>query len=135
MRFHKWLVLLVALMLLVTLSVGCADTGQEPAGESETEGTAEPAGESEDPSAEEQKLQGEGQGFGGSIKVEVTMVDDEITAIEILEHEETEGVSDPAIEQIPDAIIAAQSPEVDAVTGATMTSNGIMEAVANAINQ
>jgi 5'-methylthioadenosine phosphorylase len=44
-------------------------------------------------------------------------------------------ITDQFIEQIPDAIIAAQSPEVDAVTGATMTSNGIMEAVANAINQ
>lgn len=133
MRFHKALVLLVALMLLVSFAAGCGDTSQEPADGPDTEGATdtEPGEESGD----EQKLQGEGQGFGGPIKVEVTMVDDEITAIEILEHEETEGVCDPAIEQIPEAIIAAQSAEVDAVSGATMTSNGIMEAVANAIGQ
>ena len=67
-----------------------------------------------------------------SIRVEVTMIDEEITAIEILEHGEDEDVSGPAFEEIPDAIITAQSTEVDAVTGATLTSNGIMEAVADA---
>ena len=129
MRFHKVLVLLVALMLLVTFAAGCGESAEGP----DTEGATDT--ESAEQSGDEQKLQGEGQGFGGPIKVEVTMVDDEITAIEILEHEETEGVCEPAIEQIPEAIIAAQSAEVDAVSGATMTSNGIMEAVANAIGQ
>jgi hypothetical protein len=140
LRFHKLLVLAVALMLLVTLFAGCAETEQEPAGDPDLgEETIDPTG---DPDAEElptaaleQKLLGEGEGYGGSIKVEVTMVDDEITAIEVLEHEEDEDVGGPALEQIPENIIAAQSADIDVVTGATLTSNGIMEAVADAIGE
>ncbi|NLJ56666.1 MAG: FMN-binding protein [Firmicutes bacterium] len=140
MRFHKWLVLAVALMLLVTLFAGCAETEQEPAGDPDLgEETTEPTGDSDaeelPTAALEQKLQGEGEGKGGSIRVEVTMVGDEITAIDVLEHEEDEDVGGPALEQIPKDIIAAQSTEVDVVTGATLTSNGIMEAVADAIGQ
>ena len=140
MRFNKLLVLAVALMLLVTLFAGCAETEQEPAGEPGLGGeNTEPTGDSDaealPPTALEQKLQGEGEGYGGSIKVEVTMVDDEITAIDVLEHEEDEDVGGPALEQILEDIIAAQSTEVDVVTGATLTSNGIMEAVADAIGQ
>lgn len=122
MRFHKALMLGVVLFLLVALLAGCA----QPAPKQEEPAKAEP---------QEQKVQGEGQGFKGPIKVEVTLVNGEIKAIEILEHEETPGISDPAFEQIPDAIIAAQSTEVDVVSGATYTSQGIMEAVANAIGK
>ena len=50
------------------------------------------------------------------------------------EHNETAGISDPAIELIPAAILEANSPEVDAVSNATVTSNAIMEAVTNALN-
>ena len=50
-------------------------------------------------------------------------------------HGETAGVSDPAFETIPDAIIAAQSTEVDAAAGATFSSKGIMEAVNDALSK
>ena len=38
-----------------------------------------------------------------------------------------------AFEQIPEAIVAANSPDVDVVAGATYTSNGIINAVKAAI--
>ncbi len=121
MKLRKGLVLVLALMFVFALAAGCGTPDEEP---------PPPA----DDEVEEQVLRGEGQGYNADVPivVDVTMVGDEITAIEIVEHEETPGLSDPAFEEVPDAIIAAQSTDVDVVSGATDTSNGIMEAVANA---
>lgn len=78
---------------------------------------------------------GEGQGFGGPIKVKVTMDGDKIANIEVLSHSESAGIADPAFETVPKAIIEKQSTEVDAATGATLASNGIMEAVKDALSK
>ena len=78
---------------------------------------------------------GESEGFGGKMKVKVTMDGDKIAKIEVLEHGETAGISDPAFEQIPAAIIANQTTEIDAVSGATYTSKGLIDAVNNALAQ
>ncbi|MDO9533986.1 MAG: FMN-binding protein [Bacillota bacterium] len=118
LRRNKGLILLVAMVLVAILFAGCSQgAAPAPAGGGGTE-----------------KLQGEGQGFkeGSPIKVEVTLEEGKITAIEILEHEETAGISDPAFEKIPQAIIDAQSTNVDAVSGATKTSEGIKAAVKDA---
>ncbi len=124
MKFRKGLVIFLALVLVFALAVGCAPEPEEPP----------PAPEPDENDVEEQVLTGEGQGYNEDVPivVEVTMVGDEITAVDIVSHEETPGLSDPAFEEVPAAIIAAQSSSVDAVSGATDTSNGIMEAVANA---
>lgn len=53
--------------------------------------------------------------------------------MQVLSHSETLGISDPAIEQIPAAIVAANSADVDIVSGATNTSRGIIAAVKNAM--
>lgn len=74
-------------------------------------------------------------GMNGDVKVAVTVDANAITAVEVVEHAETPGVSDPAIEQVPAAILEANSPEVDAVAGATVTSKAIMAAVTAALAQ
>ncbi|MBP3428607.1 MAG: FAD-dependent oxidoreductase, partial [Clostridia bacterium] len=74
-------------------------------------------------------FEGVGTGMGGELKVAITVEDGKITAIEVVSHNETAGISDPAFAQIPDAIIANQSLAVDAVAGATMTSNALLTAV------
>ncbi|MBR6028891.1 MAG: FMN-binding protein [Clostridia bacterium] len=71
----------------------------------------------------------------GELKVKVTMDGDKIAKIEVLSSSETPGICDPAMNTIPQAIIDAQSTEVDAVTNATQTSNAIMEAVRDALSQ
>jgi len=121
--FKKWLALGAAFMLVVVSFAGC-----EPA--------PIPEEEAPEPVNDEQVLEGEGMGYNEDvpIRVQVTVVNDEITDIQILEHEETEGFYEPAYEQIPEAIIAAQSTDVDVVTDATKTSLGIMEAVEDALN-
>jgi len=78
---------------------------------------------------------GEGQGIGGAIKLEVTVTEDKITDIKVLEHNETPGVSDAAFDTIPAEIIEHQSLGVDIVAGATLSSNGIIEAITKALEQ
>ena len=78
---------------------------------------------------------GTAAGRNGDVTVEVTCSADAITAVTVTEHQETAGVADPAIEQIPEEIVEYQSLGVDAVTGATITSQAILDAAAAAIEQ
>lgn len=112
----------VALMLAVaTLSMGilagCSAPAEDAAGGQFTDGTYEGAAE----------------GFHGEIKVKVEVADGKISNVEILEQTETAGLGDVATEDIAKKIVEAQSTEVEAVSGATMSSNGTMEAVKNAL--
>lgn len=76
---------------------------------------------------------GIGAGLNGDITVDVTFSETEITDVVVTAQVETAGIADPALEKLPQSIIKAQSTQVDAVAGATMTSNGIVEAVNAAI--
>ena len=78
---------------------------------------------------------GEANGFGGPIKVKVTMDGDKIVKIDVLSHSDTPGISDPAYKTVPQAIIDAQSTEVDGAAGATFSSKGIMAAVQDALSK
>ena len=78
-------------------------------------------------------LTGTADGFIGPITVAVTMDGDTITAVEVISNSETIEIAGGALEQIPAAIVAANSPDVDVVSGATYTSNGIINAVKNAL--
>lgn len=78
---------------------------------------------------------GTGTGIGGEVKVEVTVADSKISKVEVLEHSETEGISDPAIKDVPAAIISKQSADVDSVSGATVTSEAIKTAVKAALTE
>ena len=78
---------------------------------------------------------GVGKGMNGDVTVEVTVKDSKIAEVVVTDHKESEGISDPAIEQIPTRIVEEQSTSVDAVSNATVTSNAIMAAVQNALEQ
>ena len=79
--------------------------------------------------------EGTGAGLNGQIKVSVTVSGGKITEVKVLGHSETAGISDPAIEKIPAAIIEAQSADVDVVAGATKTSEALIAAVKDALSQ
>ena len=74
-------------------------------------------------------------GMGGDVEVAVTFTSEKIEKIEVTKQNETPGKSDPAIEKIPQAIVENQSVKVDTVSGATVTSKAIIEAVTNAIQE
>lgn len=78
--------------------------------------------------------EGTGKGNNGDIKVEVTVEGGSITSVVLKEHGETEGIFEAAEKNVVADIIKNQTAEVDAVSGATNTSNGIMEAVENALS-
>ena len=78
---------------------------------------------------------GTAAGKNGDVKVEVTFSANAIDSVKVVEHSETAGISDGAIENIPAAIVENQSLAVDTVSGATITSDAILQAVADAVAQ
>lgn len=75
------------------------------------------------------------QGKNGLVTLSVTFSADAIESIDIVEHQETEGVSDGAFDTVPAAIVQNQSLGVDVFATATVTSNAILEAVADCVTQ
>lgn len=79
--------------------------------------------------------EGEAEGRNGIIKVEVTVSADKIESAKVLEHVETAGIAEPAVEKIPERVVESQSLAVDVMAGATMTSESIIAALANALEK
>jgi uncharacterized protein with FMN-binding domain len=77
---------------------------------------------------------GTGEGFRGETEVSVTVQNGSIASISIERYVDDERYFVRAKRTILDAILAAQSVEVDTVSGATYSSNGILEAVADALS-
>ena len=74
-----------------------------------------------------------GDGFGGEIKVRLTVKDNKLEKVEILSAEnETKDYLESA-KKILDDVIDKQSVDVDTVSGATLSSNGIISAMKDAI--
>jgi len=78
---------------------------------------------------------GEADGFGGKVKVKVTMDGDKIANIEVLSHSETAGISDKAFNEVIPAIVNGNTTEVDIASGATFTSNALINAVNDALSK
>ena len=77
----------------------------------------------------------EANGIGGAVKVAVTVSETAIESVEVVSHSETAGISDPAIEKIPAAIVEGQTLAVDVVAGASVTSGAILSAVEQALTE
>ena len=74
-------------------------------------------------------------GVHGDITVETTFENGAIASVVVTEQDETPEIGGAAIEEIPAAIVENNAYNVDAITGATVTSDAIKEAVADAIGQ
>ena len=129
----KMAVILLSMMLLLC---GCGGKGDTPTTAAETTAAettaAEPAG---DGTYKPGTYTASAQGNNGPVELSVTFSEDAITEITIGEHAETQGLSDPAFEKIPAAIVQYQSLGVDTISGATYTSNAILDAVADCVAQ
>ncbi|MDF2519733.1 MAG: flavocytochrome c [Clostridia bacterium] len=77
---------------------------------------------------------GESKGKNGPIKVEVKIENAEIKDIKIVENHESDFTKN-IFEQLPKSMIAANTADVDVISGATLTSNAIIEAVKDAIKK
>jgi fumarate reductase flavoprotein subunit len=75
------------------------------------------------------------KGRNADITVETTIEGGKIAKVEVTKQEETKEVAGAALTDVPAAIVAANSVDVDGVTGATVTSDAIKLAVSNAIKE
>ena len=116
-----------------------AETETENVSQTETSQQEETSGGQEDGSGAAGYKEGvytaQAKGNNGDVKVEVEFSPDAIVKVTVTDHQETPGLSDPAIEKIPQRIVDGQTLNVDAVSGATNTSNAILEAVADCVTQ
>ncbi|MBE5797049.1 MAG: flavocytochrome c [Clostridiales bacterium] len=76
---------------------------------------------------------GSAKGFGGDVTVTITVTDGVITDVKAEGADETPGVGTPALEQLPAAMKAGNTVNVDIVSGATFTSNAVLEAAKAAL--
>src|SRR5690554_1594943 len=112
-KSKKILSLLLVLMMLFSMA-GC-----------QTKPTIEEPAKPDEPSNGTDALYtpgtytGKGAGINGEIEVEVTVTENEITNVKVLSHNETPGVSDLALSDVPANIVEHQSLGVDAIAGAT----------------
>ena len=105
----KKLVILIASLLIIAVTAGMAETY--------TPGV----------------YSAEANGNNGPVVVEVTVTEDVITAVEVKEHQETPGICDVAMERLPKAIVDGQTLAIDTVSGATNSSNAILQAAEAAL--
>lgn len=76
---------------------------------------------------------GTAEGRNGNIVVSVTVTNGKIASVDVVEHEETPGLCEGALSEVPALIVKRQTTKVDSVSGATITSKAIMSAVDNAL--
>ena len=118
--------------------ITAANKGLEEAGISTGEvATASDDGDGESTPAEyeAQGILSVAPGYGGDIVLDVIMDGDEIADILVLDQNETANLGDAAIDAMIAKIISAQSPDVDVESGATVSSEAVMKAVAEATGQ
>lgn len=125
--FSRVAALALSLVLVFSGLVACAPSGEGNA----TGGSNDPAAQSYTPGT----YTGTGTGNGGDITVEVTFSEDAITDIKVVSQSETETVAAEALETIPASILEYQSLGVDTMSGATMSSLGLVAAITDCVEQ
>ncbi|MDR2741665.1 MAG: FAD-binding protein [Treponema sp.] len=78
---------------------------------------------------------GTGSGIGGELIVKIKLDGQRILSVDVIKHNETPGISDKALATIPRLIVEKQTPQVDVVAGATVTSSAIIQAVTAALSR
>lgn len=128
------------LALLLALNMTACSGTQKPqetttAAPAATEAAKETTTAQETPAAEgiealqkveDGSYEGTGKGHGGDVKVTVEIKGHMITLVQVTEHQETQGISDKPLADVPQRIVDEQSLAVDTVSGATETSMAIL---------
>lgn len=78
------------------------------------------------------KAKGHGSSF---MPMEVTLSEEKIEAIKVDAKGETKGVADEVFHRLPNQIVKNQTLNVDAISGATISSHGVIDGVAEAIDE
>ena len=83
--------------------------------------------------AKAETLKGEADGFGGTVTAELTVTDGTITDVVLTGDKETPTVGGAALETLKEQVLSANGPEIDGVSGATVTSTAVKNAVSKAM--
>ncbi|WP_208559007.1 flavocytochrome c [Marinilactibacillus kalidii] len=75
------------------------------------------------------------QGYHGTLPMKVTLSNERIEEIDIDSSGETEGIATVVFERIPQQIVEGQTLNVDAISGASLTCNGVLDGVAKVIKK
>ena len=121
------------LVIALIVAYGVGDYQIASPVEEETVPEEEVAEAPEEPEGE--VFTGTAEGYGGELVVEVELIDNRIAAVRVVEHSETDDLADPALEEVPAAIVETQGTDVDVVTGVTVTSEAIMAAAEAALEE
>ena len=116
----------LVLSLVLTLT-GCGSTEPSP------EATAAPV-IADETVYTDGTYSGKGIGFGGPVLVTVTVEGGKVAAIQVDEHQDGK-IGNRVYPDLIQAMVAANTSAVDSVSGATVSSGGIKEAVRNALRQ
>lgn len=100
---------------------GCTTTGSDATADSAGDGTGEYLGIAD--------------GRNGAVVVKVGLDADRITSLEIVSEDESPNVGAIPVETFPALILENQSLDIDTVSGATISSMAIINAVGNALEQ
>ena len=121
----KLLALLLSALMLAAVLCGCGgqNSSSSPASDSSAAG---PVGGT---------YTGTAEGFGGEVSVTVTIEGGAITAVDAAGDSETATIGGAALPELAQAILDAQSPDIDGVAGATVTSTAVMAAAKDALTQ
>lgn len=79
--------------------------------------------------------EGTGIGFGGEVSVSVTITDGKIANVEILSADDEDPAYFDMAKVLTDTIVKEQNAQVDVISGATFSSNGILEAAQDALSK
>ncbi len=75
------------------------------------------------------------KGHNGDIEIEVKFDKDAILEVKTLEHSESAGLGDVAMERISKEVVEGQTLAVDTVSGATVSSNAMLAAIEDCVKQ
>lgn len=71
------------------------------------------------------KYTGAAMGYGGAIEIEIEVSQDAILSVHVNSNNETLGIGSRAIDTLPGEMVAQQTADVDALSGATVTSKAM----------
>lgn len=75
-----------------------------------------------------------GYGHNGQLPVTVTFSEDRILGVSVDSSKESDGIANPAFERIPQQILDGQTLNVDVISGATVSSQAVIDGVSNAVD-
>ena len=79
--------------------------------------------------------EGEGTGYGGPIRVSVTVEYDVMTDVHVISHDAEDPAYFDQAQVLTDKVVSGQTTDVDVVAGASFSSRGIIEGIENALDK